>query len=173
MHYCWGRMGQPGEPIELYPSQHTTSHCIHHGWWWRLSWLPVGIPVGRKACSVAWKSTRWFEPNRKCWKTGRRRGHGPGCFAAMPLDFVSRTRSKHVNMKGSHFRNRDDDDPRDLYWKNNHTVSTSHEWGTLLGKFPAIPPITEFVKNKTPYSICLLPNSPQHEENGKTKPNFS
>jgi hypothetical protein len=59
------------------------------------------------------------------------------------LDFVIyRSRSSASDTKGSHFSERENDDPhpRDEYWKNNHAVNAEEEWGTIRGKFPVVPP---------------------------------
>jgi hypothetical protein len=70
-------------------------------------------------------------------------------FATTPPDFVPRTRSSNNrDTKGSRFSNQRDGSDRDQYWKNEHAVSVKREWGTILGIFPVIAPITEIVKIK-------------------------
>jgi hypothetical protein len=84
-------------------------------------------------------------------------------FAAAPPEFVAdivprpRTRANCNDSQGSRFRNHDDDDPRDRYWKKNHTVNSKEKWGTLRGLFPHITPsITELVKIKnTIYNLFI------------------
>jgi hypothetical protein len=87
----------------------------------------------------------------------RQRG-GAMAFAATPPDYNGnrsyRTRSSvrtgdRSDTQASRFRNQHAyDDPREKYWKNNHSVSKHEDWGTVVGQFPAIAPIGEHVTMK-------------------------
>jgi hypothetical protein len=86
----------------------------------------------------------------------QRRG---GAFATTPPDFNGgtgnrsyRTRSSNNrtgDTQSSRFRNQQEyNDPREKYWKNNHSVSKHEDWGSLVGQFPTIAPIGEHVTVK-------------------------
>jgi hypothetical protein len=87
----------------------------------------------------------------------RQRG-GAMTFAATPPDYNGnrsyRTRSSirtgdrsdtRQASQGSRFSY---DDPREKYWKNNHSVSHHEDWGTVIGQFPTLAQISENVTMK-------------------------
>jgi hypothetical protein len=74
-------------------------------------------------------------------------------LAATPPDISSRyprTRNagRTTDTTASHLSRNDHDDPREAYWKNNHPVNKQYCWGSIIGQFPVITPITEEVKVK-------------------------
>ena len=84
---------------------------------------------------------------------------GAMTFAATPPDYNGnrsrtyrssiRTGDRSDTPQGSRFRNqRIYDDPREKYWKNNHSVSKHEDWGSVVGQFPTIAPISEDVTMK-------------------------
>ena len=68
-------------------------------------------------------------------------------FAATPPD-SNHHRVRNTNdSRGSRFQNRDNCDLRDKYWKNKHAVNDQEYWGTVIGKYAILPPVTEIVEH--------------------------
>jgi hypothetical protein len=74
-------------------------------------------------------------------------------LAATPPDFSShyhhtRNAGRTADTTTSRSSRNDHDDPREAYWKNNHPGNKQYHWGSIVGQFPVIAPITEEVKIK-------------------------
>jgi hypothetical protein len=63
-------------------------------------------------------------------------------------------------------------DPRDACWKDNHAVIQNEEWGTLLGNFPVIAPITKQVKIKNSINTSFIYRVETARGDWKDKINF-